>query len=494
MFARFLPRLAAALALAGLAVAAAWLTPLDGQTHAGALSLPGRLHPLLVHFPIVLLLLVPALEWAGRNRPALRETAGVLLGLAVPCSLAAVLAGLALMRVDGHEGELLTEHRFGGVTLAVMTALAWLLRGHSRAGYVLSLLAALVTLFWTAHNGGSLTHGTDYLTGPLPQALKRALHIRETPPPEIYASDMVFGAAVRPVLEKHCLACHGAEKQKGEYRMDSFAALLAGGKSGRTAIVPGDLLHSELVRRLSLEPDDDKLMPPRKKPRPTAAEIALLRWWVKQDAPRDLALSAVSGAPAEVAALLVRPTEQGASDEPVYTARVGDYSTLRGEIARLEQSLGLRLVPVSRQPGDGLILRVRGAESRFGDAELAQLVRIAPFIVDAEMAGTRVTDAGFATLRQFISLERLHLERTGITGTAFGELQALPRLHYLNLCATAVTDEALPKLAPHPGLRQVYLFGSKVTAAGVTRMQPLLPQCRFGPVEAAREGTAPAGG
>ena len=46
--------------------------------------------------------------------------------------------------------------------------------------------------------------------------------------------------------------------------------------------------------------------PERKKPRPTVAEITLLRWWIKQGASRDLALAAVHDAPAEVMPVYVR--------------------------------------------------------------------------------------------------------------------------------------------------------------------------------------------
>ena len=482
--------------IAGLAIgatlAAAWAVPLDGIAHGGGLRLLGRLHPLLVHFPIALLLLVPLLEWFGRTRPALREAAGLVLGLALLGAVTAVFAGLALARADGHEGALLANHFRGGVAVAIGTALAWLVREHLRAGYALILTATLGTLTWAAHNGGSLTHGEGYLTESLPPAVKQALHIPEAPAPETYAPGTVFAAAVRPALEKHCFSCHGPDKQKGDYRMDSFAALLAGGKSGRPAVVPGDAAHSEFLHRLLLDPDDEKVMPPRKKPRPTPAEIALLSWWVKQGAARDLTLTAVTRAPASVTALLTSAaTSAVPAGEPPYVPRVGDYSALRDEIARLERSLGIRLIPLSQHPGDGLILRTRGAESRFGNAELAQLARVAPFIVEAELAGTRVTDTGLAALKTFSHLERLHLERTAVTGATSGELSALPKLGYLNLCLTAVTDDSLPALANVSGLRQLYLFGSKVTHAGVARLRASLPLCEFSPVEVPKEIPAP---
>jgi hypothetical protein len=166
---------------------------------------------------------------------------------------------------------------------------------------------------------------------------------------------------------------------------------------------------------------------------------------------------------------------------------VGDYSALRDEIARLEKTLGIRLVQVSQHSGDGLLLRTRGAEARFGDAELAQLTRVAPFIVEAELGGTRITDAGLAALKPFSNLTRLHLEHTALTGTTLGVLKELPKLTYLNLCATRVTDDQLSALTSSAGLQQLYLFGSQVTSAGVSGLKARLPNTQIGPIELTKD-------
>jgi mono/diheme cytochrome c family protein len=59
-------------------------------------------------------------------------------------------------------------------------------------------------------------------------------HSRSAEPPKAidYARD------VKPIFAKHCISCHGAEKQKSGLRLDQKAAALAGGDSGK-AIVPG---------------------------------------------------------------------------------------------------------------------------------------------------------------------------------------------------------------------------------------------------------------
>jgi hypothetical protein len=267
--------------------------------------------------------------------------------------------------------------------------------------------------------------------------------------------------------------------------MDTFAALFAGGKSGKPAITPGDPAKSELLQRMLLDLTDEKVMPPKKKARPTAAEIALIRWWIQQGASRDTLIASVKEAPLEITALLAGSSlNVAAPAAPTYQSRVGDYSALRGQIAALEQKLHVKITPVSARAGDGLALQTRGAEKTFGDVELAALAPLAAFIVEAELGGTRLTDASLATLKIFVALERLNLERTALTGTTLGELRTLKKLSYLNLCSTAITDDAFTALTGAPALRQLYLFGSKATPAGLTRLRATLPKTDIGDLTA----------
>ena len=100
---RFLPRSkttriawASAAALSVALILLPWLVRLDGRPHADWEQFLGRFHPLLVHLPIGFLLLIPALELAGRVRPALREAAGFVLGMAFASCLAALTLGVLL--------------------------------------------------------------------------------------------------------------------------------------------------------------------------------------------------------------------------------------------------------------------------------------------------------------------------------------------------------------------------------------------------------------
>lgn len=87
--------------------------------------------------------------------------------------------------------------------------------------------------------------------------------------------------AARKVLAARCWACH-AETRMGNLRLDSRAAMLAGGKSG-SALVPGDADRSRLVLAVTRADSSVKAMPPGA-PLP-AAEVETLREWVKAGAP-----------------------------------------------------------------------------------------------------------------------------------------------------------------------------------------------------------------
>ncbi|OWK43011.1 DUF1553 domain-containing protein [Fimbriiglobus ruber] len=89
-----------------------------------------------------------------------------------------------------------------------------------------------------------------------------------------------FDRDVRPVFAKHCLSCHGPDKQKGGLRLDRRAEALAGGDSGQ-AFAPGKPADSPLLARVAAA--DDTRMPP-KGDRLSPSEMAALRAWVEQGA------------------------------------------------------------------------------------------------------------------------------------------------------------------------------------------------------------------
>ncbi len=135
----------------------------------------GRFHPVAVHFPVALLLLVPLLEIGRRlaaGNPGYDTAVGLVLAAGVAGAVAAALLGLAAGGAE-ETTPLLVRHRALGLETAAAAVLAWVLRGARRGGerpwarraYLAVLwLAALLTAA-TGYFGAELTHGAGHLLG-----------------------------------------------------------------------------------------------------------------------------------------------------------------------------------------------------------------------------------------------------------------------------------------------------------------------------------------
>ena len=248
----------------------------------------GRLHPLLVHLPIGMIMLVALLEliaWLPRCGQA-RASVGFILLLTLPLTVITVICGWLLSLGGGYDESTLAWHKWLGIITAlgiIITATYY--RLGQRLTYLACLFLTTAILGATGHFGGSLTHGNDYLTHYAPGFVKKILGINEVKlsPAALVNKDFmqlqVFSGVVLPVLERTCINCHGPQKSKAALRLDSFAAVMKGSENG-IIVKPGELTGSVLLKRLRLPSDSDDHMPPNGKPQPTEDEIALLKWWI----------------------------------------------------------------------------------------------------------------------------------------------------------------------------------------------------------------------
>ena len=420
--------------------------PPDGLERFDLAQFIGRFHPLAVHIPIALLLLVPTLEVAAffQQRGELKHAAGFVLTIASVAAIASALLGWLLAWSGGYQGSLVTWHMWGGFLLAGASLVCWGLNSGSRRGYALALFATVALVIWTSDQGGKLTHGETYLIERMPGPLGRWFGRKpqaDVDPASFYAT------RVQPIFQAKCVLCHNAEKFKGSLRLDSYANLMRGGKDG-PVIQPGDAGKSELFRRVKLPPGSKDAMPAEGKPPLTSAETKVIEVWISAGATPRIPESAIQGLPASPA--------PGIASAPL----TADYRPQLKTIAGLESSLGVRLVPRSQNPTDGLILRTASAPERCSDATLEQLAPVANLIVDAELARTKVTDNGLKTIAGFSNLKSLDLSHTAVTSAGTNDLAKLDKLEFLNLTETKVTPDAITELQKKPSLKRIYSFES----------------------------------
>jgi mono/diheme cytochrome c family protein len=83
-----------------------------------------------------------------------------------------------------------------------------------------------------------------------------------------------FEADILPLLQTHCVRCHGGKAHKADLDLRTRAGVLKGGESG-PVIVPGKAEESLLYEKVH-----SGAMPPGKKDRLSAAEVELVRRWI----------------------------------------------------------------------------------------------------------------------------------------------------------------------------------------------------------------------
>ena len=98
-----------------------------------------------------------------------------------------------------------------------------------------------------------------------------------------------FASEIRPLLERRCFECHGADAQESQLRLDVRDSVLRGGESGEPALSPFEADTSHLVKLVTSE-DPEHRMPPDGE-RLTTNEVALLRKWIDGGAPWPDALA-----------------------------------------------------------------------------------------------------------------------------------------------------------------------------------------------------------
>src|SRR5688572_6903138 len=91
-----------------------------------------------------------------------------------------------------------------------------------------------------------------------------------------------FSAEVKPILNKHCISCHGGVKRSGNFSVLFRNEALDTTESGKLGIIPGDPEHSEMMRRI-LSTDPEERMPYKEEPL-SQHDIDVLAAWIEQGA------------------------------------------------------------------------------------------------------------------------------------------------------------------------------------------------------------------
>lgn len=424
----------------------------------------GRFHPLVVHLPIGFLILafilhlVSKLEQFKNSGPFIDLTL-LLGGLS---ALGACVMGYMLSLGGGYSSDAVLLHQWAGIGLTVVAFALLAIRKLEVSNPKIqraAFIVVMILLTFTGHFGGNLTHGSTYLFQYAPNAVRTIAGL----PPKIEReyknithidSALVFEDVLMPILDARCISCHNEEKLKGELLMTSFEDLMKGGESGK-AIVAGNSIASELIKRVTLAHDDEDFMPPEGKTPLTKEQVRMIEWWIDAGAKPKASLVALNA-------------DTKVKDQFEKYLGIGKYMTILnqpidpvdpGVIADIKAA-GFNVSAIAEKV-NYLEVTVKPGQ-KVNKQQLEKLKKAKDHIVWLDLKNSGMEDSYLSVVNGLPNLIKLRLDHNDISDEGVGQLTDLKNLEYLNLSFTRITDQTLASIDKLENLDKAYYYNTQV--------------------------------
>jgi len=430
----------------------------------------GHLHPLIVHIAIGFLLLALLFEIISHSRKHeyLKSAVPFSLTLGFVSAVFACICGYTLSLTGDYDYRELNNHKIGGILIAVVSGILVLMNAERlkklirirRSVFSLLCGVLLIILMYTGHQGGSLTHGSDYLS-------LSVLTEQEREKPVSVEEAFLFEDVVHPILMKRCSPCHREGKKKGKLSMVNLDVLLKGGKSG-PAVVAGKLDESELYKRVTLDPSHEDFMPADGKTPLTKDETSIITWWIEKGmSAGGKKIAELKGADEIKSAVAVFLEVDGAKD-------VRQFANIAGTEINPEIPSGINRVHLDSLVNKGVTIRIMLHDPVMLDVTVHagsrekmipirdDLKAISKNIVWLNLSDNGLTASDLDFLPLMTNLEKLRLEKNPIDDDIADRLSGLKHLEAVNLNGTNITKRCLDKLKQIPSLKRVYSWKTGV--------------------------------
>ncbi len=432
----------------------------------------GRFHPVLVHVPIGILLLAGLFQILIKKEKYtdLQPAIGISLFWGMLGAVASCISGFLLSRNGEYDIALINTHQWFGIAVAVVSAIAWLLnkKKNSAAKWVIALMLLLVII--TGHLGGSITHGSDYLTKAFTSGNNSADIIRK-PIPNIQEA-VLYNDLVKPLLESRCYSCHGPNKQKGKLRLDEPAFILKGGKDGKI-IIPGSVEESHMIERISLSVLAKDHMPPKEKPQLTKQDIELLQWWVSHGADFHKRVKDLPQTEKIIPVLMALQSGTIKNENKISDIPAAPVEKAAESIIQKLKERGVAVIPVA-QNSNYLSANFIAVDS-INENDLKLLGAIKKQLIWLKLSDSKITDADIPAIAKLSALTKLYLEKTAVTDREIGQLKSLSQLQYLNITGTNISIKGIEQLKDLKQFQQLFIFNTAITGREWEKLKAIFP-------------------
>lgn len=432
----------------------------------GWLQVAGRMHPMVLHVPIGILILL-FVFMMFRNTFQKKQFRKIILLSLMLASLSAAftaLFGFFLSIGDDYGADSLQQHKISGIALSILTffLLVWYKNiKKSEIVFYSSIVFTMLALVFAGHTGSVLTHGENFVLAPITG--KKVLTVENA---------SLYQLAVMPLLDKKCFSCHNESKAKGKLVMTSEATFKMGGEHGKPW-VEGNPDSSRMIQNIHLPLAHDDHMPPDGKPQLTAFEISLLEAWIKAGADFNKKLNEYNN----VDTLKVLAT--AAINTVVRIEDINQYSFKAASDAVIEKmNTPFRTVFPLYQTSPALQADFFVKES-FQTSSLQELLEIKDQLVILNLSKMPVTDANLSIIGQFKNLEKLNLNFTLISGLGLTDLKSLTNLQSISLAGTKVNGDALRAILTLPKLHEVFIWNTPISEIEMSELIKMFPDIKF---------------
>lgn len=427
----------------------------------------GRLHPLMLHLPIGLLLVTVILLFTRKHFEgnAGEELSSFLLHVTALTASLTTLMGLFLSLEGSFGADQLWLHKWLGIALSFLCWGLLAVRGKLKLLRP-AALAGVVLLIFTGHYGANLTHGEDFVWAPLQEEEIRVARV-------ITDSSALFTATIEPIFEAKCYGCHNTRKAKGNLVLTSVEGILKGGETG-ALWSSGDAAASLLVDRLLLPIDHDDHMPPKDKSQLAEDEINFISLWIEAgaDMEKEIREVAPEDTLAKLAALIIPRYQQIETDEPKYAFRFASPEKI-AELSRPNRSV----FQIARnEPAIQADFFLR---ETYDSKNLEELLAVKEQLISVNLSKMPVSDSDLSIVSKFGKLEVLNLNNTDVTGKGIAQLAALPNLKSLSLSGTAVDAASLRELGANESLEEIFIWNTSIEPTEIESLRKEFPGVRW---------------
>ena len=431
------------------------------------LQVMGRMHTLLLHFPITLLVLyifwTLVVDKKKNTNEVVKNIGNWLLLVSAFTAAFTALMGLFLSKEDGYDADALQWHKWSGISIAIITSLWYAYKENIKNSNGLNISIAVISLaaiIFTGHQGAEISHGQNYLLAPvLPEKQEQKV---------LMENAIVYSNMVQPILKTKCYSCHNTSKAKGQLVMETEELLLKGGKNGKlwdsTAADYGLLLS-----RLHLPVDAKKHMPPTGKPQLTEQETQILYSWIKAGA----------NFKTKVIDLAATDTLRLIANAIFNTIETDDYDFAAADEKKVKNlNTNYRNVAPLAKTSPALGAEFFSAQSYLSE-QLKELLTVKEQVVSLSLNKMPVKDEELKTISQFSNLRKLNLSFTNITGTTLNELSKLKELRQLSLSGTIVKKDDILKLSSLKKLSHLFIWNTALTETDIAALKNAMKDIAF---------------